>query len=852
MPDDPGHARDVLARDVLSRDEAAARAGRVSGVDYTLELDLPAGGTCYRGDARLRFPVAGSGDLFLDFRGGEIERLEVNGRALRPERPGHRIILPGDVLAAETEVRVVYENAYDRTGDGFHLFTDPEDGERYAYTNFEPFEAHRLFPAFDQPDIKGRYAFSVTAPGGWTVISNGRATVAGAAGGRRIHRFDRTPPFSTYLAAVVAGPFVGVHDEHRGIPLGLWCRRSLAPHLDPAELLTVTRQGFDFFADLFARPYPFAKYDQVFVPEFNAGAMENVGCITHSETMIYRDPPTDAQRMERAETLLHELAHMWFGDLVTMRWWDDLWLNESFATYVSYLAMAEATRFRAAWRALHATKLWAYRIDEYPTTHPVRGQVADTDATFYNFDGITYGKGAAVIKQLVATIGMDGFRAGIRTYFDRHAWGNATLADFLAALEAGSGLALGDWARAWLETASLNTLAARWEARDGRLAALALEQTAPAEHPTLRPHATRVALVREAAGERPTIEVIGTRLDGPEVAIAAAAGRPAPLLVFPNQDDDAYAKVALDPVSLLNLPSLLPHIDDALLRQQLWGALWQMVRDRDLRSTDFLGLVRGLLPAEPEIEIVTTVLDMAGVALGRFVPEEGRVAEASRFVAAALETLGVVPPGDRPIAWLRAAIAALADPADVAAVVEVADGRRALPGIEPDQDMRWGIVRAAVAHDLPDAGGRLEAERARDRTDRGEREALAAVVSRPDEATKAGTWARIHGDGYGSFHLDRAAMAGFRHAHQGVLLEPYVERFFEAVPAVVETREHPFVRAYVGRLFPFDRPEPAVAARARAVIAAHGERLPALDRQLREATDDLERAIACRAFAGRG
>lgn len=847
MPDDPEPARDVL-----SRDEAIARAARVSGVDYTLELDLPVSGTSYRGDARLSFPVRGSGDLFLDFRGGEIERLEVNGRTLRPERPGSRIILPGDVLADETEVRVVYENAYDRTGDGFHLFTDPEDGERYAYTNFEPFEAHRLFPAFDQPDIKGRYAFSVTAPAGWAVISNGPSTVVEAGDRRRLHRFHRTPQFSTYLAAVVAGPFVGVHDGHDGVPLGLWCRRSLASRLDPAELFTVTRQGFDFFVHLFARPFPFAKYDQVFVPEFNAGAMENVGCITHSETMIYRDPPTDAQRMERAETVLHELAHMWFGDLVTMRWWDDLWLNESFATYVSYLAMAEATRFRAAWRAFHATKLWACRIDEYPTTHPVRGQVPDTDATFYNFDGITYGKGAAVIKQLVASIGMDGFLAGIRTYFDRHGWGNATLADFLAALEAGSGLSLDGWARAWLETASLNTLAAHWEARDGRVTALALAQTAPAQHSTLRPHATRVALVREAADGQPAIEAIGIRLDGPVVEIAEAAGRPAPLLVFPNHGDDAYAKVALDPVSLANLPSLLSRIDDALLREQLWGALWQMVRDRGLRSTDFLTLVRDLLPVEPEIEIVTTVLDMAGLALAGFVPEERRVAEGSRFVAAALETVGEVPPGDRRIAWLRAAIATLADPADVGALAEVADGRRALPGIELDQDMRWGIVRAAVAHDLAGAARHLEAERARDRTDRGEREALSAAVSRPDEATKRAAWDRIHGEGYGSFHLDRAAMAGFRHAHQGALLEPYVGRFFEAIPAIVERREHPFVRAYVSRLFPFDRPEPAVAARARAVVAAHGERLPTLDRQLREATDDLERAIACRAFAGRG
>ncbi|MBP1705856.1 MAG: pepN2, partial [Chloroflexi bacterium] len=430
-----------------------------------------------------------------------------------------------------------------------------------------------------------------------------------------------------------------------------------------------------------------------------------------------------------------------------------------------------------------------------------------------------------------------------------HAWGNATLADFLAALEAGSGRSLSVWAGSWLETASLNTLAARWEARDGRLTRLAVEQTAPAEHAIVRPHVTRVALVHDGPGGRPAVDGVPARLDGPSTEVAEAVGLPAPLLVFPNHDDHAYAKVALDDVSLANLPALLPRLDDALLRAQLWGTLGQMVRDRGLRSTAFLGLVGDLLPAEKEIEIVTTVLDLATGALARYVPEERRIAESSRFVAGAMATLPGLPPGDRRIAWLRAAIAALADPADVAALAEVADGRRERPGLQLDQDMRWGIVRAAVAHDLPGAAARLEAEKAADRTDRGARESLAAAVGRPDPATKADAWSRINGAGYGSFHLDRAAMAGFRHPHQAVILEPYVERFFSSIPEIAAEREHPFVRAYITRLFPFDRPLEDVAIRARAVIAEHGDRLPTLDRQLREAVDDLERAMACRAFA---
>ncbi|HEY5495338.1 MAG TPA: M1 family aminopeptidase, partial [Candidatus Limnocylindrales bacterium] len=334
-------------RDVLTRDEAADRAARVGRIAYDIALDLTADATTYRGDVHLAFPVRGTEDLFLDFRGGAIERLEVNGTAVdRPERPGARIVLPGGLLAPETRVHVVYENEYDRNGDGFHRFVDPVDGEVYVYSNFEPFEAHRLFPCFDQPDLKGTLAIRVTAPARWAVISNNAVeTVEDAPDGRRTHRFATTPPISTYLTAVIAGPYVGVHAEHRGIPLGVWSRRSIAPFVDADELFGITGQGMDFYADLFARPFPFAKYDQLFVPEFNAGAMENAGAVTFTEQYVFRDPPTETQRLSRAETILHELAHMWFGDLVTMRWWDDLWLNESFATYVSNLALSEATRF---------------------------------------------------------------------------------------------------------------------------------------------------------------------------------------------------------------------------------------------------------------------------------------------------------------------------------------------------------------------------------------------------------------------------------------------------------------------------------------------------------------------------
>jgi len=823
----------------------------VGRIAHAVELDLGAGRETYRGRARLRFPVVGEGDLFLDFRGGEIARLEVNGRPIEAVRPGHRILLPASVLAPTTEVEVVYENAYDTGGDGFHHFVDPEDGAEYLYSNFEPFEAHRLVPCFDQPDLKGTWAVTVRAPAPWTVIANSPAASVGEpAGGLREHRFATTPPISSYLVAVLAGPYVGVRGQHRGTPLGAWTRASLARYLDAAEILEVTGQGLDYYAALFDHPFPFAKYDQVFVPEFNSGAMENVGAVTFSESYVFRDPPTETQRLGRAETILHELAHMWFGDLATMRWWDDLWLNESFATYVSNLALSEATRFEGAWRAFHADmKRWGYQADARSTTHPISGLVADTDATFYNFDGITYGKGAAVIKQLVAEIGREGFRAGLRTYFRRHAWGNATLADFLAALEEGAGRPLDDWSRRWLETASLNTIQASWTERDGLVDRLQLAQEATDEHPTIRPHALELALVR-AVDEGPAeVEVVPARLDGAEGWIEAAVGRPAPDLVFPNHGDHGYARVLLDPASLAAAPRVLPRIADPLLRQLIWGTLWEMVRGARFSSLDLLELVRTGLPGERDDQIVLAGLDAARTALARYVPAERRVEEARRFVETALATIPGLPPGDLRTLWLRAAIDAAAEPAGAARLAAVVDGDAALGELAVDRQMRWSVAALAVAHDLPGAAERLAAERAADPSDRGVRSALRAEVGAPRAEVKAAAWERFLGAGYGSFQLTQAAMAGFNQAHQAELLAPFVDRFFEVLPAVAAERDHPFLWAFVATLFPSYRPDAALVARTRDVAASQAGALPSLQRLLDEAADDMERAVVCRAFA---
>ena len=841
---------DPLARDVLTQQEAEERAARISNVGYELRLDLTAGASTYRGDVTIRFERTGDGDVFLDQRGGGVELVEVNGTPVEIPATTYRIALPGAALGAQNSVRVVYEHEYDHTGDGLHQFVDPEDGSEYLYTNFEPYNAHRLFPCFDQPDLKATYALTVDAPAGWELIANSAESRREQLEDGRLRRaFTTTEAFSTYLFALIAGPYHVVRDEHGGVPLGFYCRRSLVQYLDEDELFEVTKQGLDFYAQFFDYAYPFGKYDQVFVPEFNAGAMENVGAVTHSERMVFRDPPTENQRLGRAEVLLHEMAHMWFGNLVTMRWWNDLWLNESFATYMAYLSMVEATRFTAAWQAFNSgMKAWAYRQDQLVTTHPIAGQIRDTDETFLNFDGITYGKGASVLKQLVAAVGMEGFREGMRLYFRRHAFGNTTLAEFLDAIGEGADRDLHGWAALWLETPSLNTLAASWDVEGGRLSRLAITQTALDDYPTLRPHQLDVALVGDGAGAA-TIEALPVAVDGPETHLAEAAGRAAPLLVMPNHNDHAFVKVALDERSLDYVRERLERIEDPLLRQLIWQALWNMVRDQQLRSTDYLPLATAKVTHESDTELIETILANVSAAIARYVPDARRDEQAHRFSEVAGEALQHAPTSDRQIIWARTLIGLAITPDDINRVIRLADGDLSVEGLTVDQEMRWGIAARATAHGIKGASARVAAERERDPSDRGERAALRAQVAEPSEDVKAEAWRRIHDEGYGSLHLTGAAMGGFHWNVQRELLDPWVWEFFERVPEVFTERQNEFARAYFGNLFPHSRVERAVLDRSQALLAEIDERLPLLARSLREANDDLERAIRCREFA---
>ncbi|MCK9485728.1 MAG: aminopeptidase N [Dehalococcoidia bacterium] len=838
-------------RDVLTQDEAAQRARHVSQPEYRLDLDLHAGAERYRGDLTVTFQAQAGGETFLDFTGARLERLEVNGQAVAsPRWNAYRLYLDG-IRAGENTVRVVYENEYNHGGDGFHQFVDPEDGEEYLYSNFEPFNAHWLFPCFDQPDIKGRYTLTVTAPEAWRLIANGRPeTVEPVEGGRKRVRFVPTRTFSTYLFALVAGPYEVFRGQWRDVPLAFYARKSLAPFVDQEELFQVTEQGLEFFSRFFDYDYPFEKYDQIFVPEFNAGAMENVAAVTHTEHIVFRDPPTENDRLERAEIILHEMAHMWFGNLVTMQWWNDLWLNESFATYMSYLALTEATRFTSAWQDFNSgMKSWAYTEDERVTTHPISGVVRDTDETFLNFDGITYGKGAAVIKQLVAAVGLEGFRNGMRGYFRKHEYGNTTLSDWLDSLGEGAERDLQPWAQAWLETASLNTIAATVETDGARITDLTLEQTAPAQYPTLRPHTLEVAMLRRDGG-RIEVEEVGAHIEGASASVPEAVGKPAPHFVFLNHRDHGFVKVALDAASVDFVRDHLEEVEDPLLRLLIWQTLWTMVRDQQLKSTDFLDLALPRVVAETDIALVESILGRLSAAVSRYVPEEQKAQAAHRVFAAAWEAAERVEDPNLKIIWARTLFATAINPEDLAAACDLADGVREVAGLTVDQDMRWSAAASAVAQGLEGAWERVERERERDKSDRGQRAVIRCQVSRPDPDVKQEAWEKFTGnEGYGSLHLTAAAMGGFHWWRQADLLEPYVERYFERLPEVFEHRDNEFAQRFFNNLWPGYRVDRSLPERSQHLLAEHGERLPTLRRQLLEANDDLERAIRCREFA---
>jgi len=832
----------------LSRSEATERAGLLSEVSYAVDLDLTTGDERFASVTVVRFRCARPGaSTFLDLEAASVGAVEVNGVAVTSDaiRPG-RIRLDG--LAAVNTVRVVADCDYTRTGVGLHRFADPVDGGVYLHTQFEPFEAHRVFACFDQPDLKGSVALGVRAPGGWTCISNGAEIAQEPEGDAVAWRFLPTLPISTYLVALVAGPFHRATDRHGDIDLALYCRQSLAEHLDADEMFTTTKQGLDFFAQRFDHPYPFGKYDQLFVPEFNAGAMENPGCITFNESYVFRSKVTDAARRQRANTTLHEMAHMWFGDLVTMRWWDDLWLNESFATYTAYLAATEATRFTDSWAAFASSiKAWAYAQDQLPSTHPIAADMVDTDAVRVFFDGITYAKGASVLKQLVHWVGTEAFTEGLRGYFRRHAFGNAELSDFLAALEEASGRDLGDWSRQWLETAGLTSVRAEVIADDrDTITEVVVVQEAPAEHPTLRAHRLAIGLYDlgdDGLVRRRRVEL---DVDGPRTTVEELVGETVPDLLLVNDDDLAYAKVRLDERSLDTVQGFLGHVVESLARALCWGATWDMTRDSELPAHRFVALVAEHATAETDAGLLQTLLGQAESAADRYADPSRRDPLRRQLAGAARGALDTAEPGgDTQLLWARALASTSSTSDELVWLRGLLDGEEGVEGLAVDTELRWHIVTALAAEGAADEA-LIAAELERDPTDIGARRAATAGAARPDATAKRSAWDAVTTDRDLPLATARALIAGLFRAGQDALLAGYVTRYPDAVAAAWAERSADEALLLTSGLYPSTIVDETVVAAADAALARDDVPEPG-QRLIAESRDATLRALRARA-----
>ncbi|CAA9356546.1 MAG: Membrane alanine aminopeptidase N [uncultured Nocardioidaceae bacterium] len=842
----------------LTRDEAGERARLLYVDSYAVQLDLTSSETTFGSTTTITFSCSEPGSsTFADLVGADVQEITLNGRPVDVSAyADSRIAL--DDLAENNVLRVVAVCAYSRTGEGLHRFVDPADGRVYLYTQFEVPDARRMFTTFEQPDLKAVFSFSVTAPAGWEVVSNA-PTPAPIAVRDGVARWDFEPTarLSTYITALIAGEYHVVRDTYQGafaeIPLGLFCRQSVSSHLDADEIFEITRQGFDLFEGAFAMGYPFGKYDQLFVPEYNMGAMENAGAVTFRDEYLFRSRQTVSAYESRANTILHEMAHMWFGDLVTMRWWDDLWLNESFAEWASHHAASTGTKYTDAWTGFtNLRKNWAYRQDQLPSTHPIAADNVDLQAVEVNFDGITYAKGASALRQLVAWVGEPEFFAGLRSYFAEHAYGNTVLQDLLGHLEAASGRELGSWAKEWLQTSGVNTLSPDFDVDStGAFTSFAVRQIAHPDFPTLRRH--RIAIGLYDRGDEGLVrrERLEVDITGESTDIDALVGIPRPDLVLLNDDDLTYAKIRLDQRSLATLVSGIDTIAESLPRALCWGAAWDMTRDAEMRASDFVALVLQGVGTESDLTAVGALLRQAQLAVNSY-SAPARRGDLQRRWEQGLRTLveAAEAGSDHQLALMRAYATAVRSDDGADFLQGLLDGATELPGLTVDTGLRWALVQS-LARRVRIGEPEIAAELARDNTIEGQEEAAAARAGQGTAQAKEQAWhLAVERDDVPN-ETQRSIATAFQVAGQADVLRPYVARYLEAAGTVWETLGTQRATNVLVAMFPRSLVDETTLEAVDDWLA-DTDANPAAKRLVEEGRSDLQRGLTAQAFDATG
>jgi aminopeptidase N len=835
----------------LTRKEAIERASIVDVQSYAVEIDLTQGAELFGSTTRVRFSAKEGSSTFIDAITGAIHSVVLNGEVLDPAKvsDGIRIQLPS--LAKENELVVVASGKYTNTGEGLHRFVDPVDQEVYLYTQFEVPDSRRMFAVFEQPDLKATFSFNITAPSYWKVISNSPTPVPHELrDGVSVWNFEPTPRISSYITALVAGPYVEVSDQlvsssGKIIPLGVFCRKSLFEYLDAEYIFEKTKQGFEFFESQFGVAYPFEKYDQLFVPEFNAGAMENAGAVTFTETYVFRSKVTDATRERRVVTILHELAHMWFGDLVTMRWWNDLWLNESFAEYASTLATQEATEWHGAWATFASLeKSWAYRQDQLPSTHPIVAEINDLEDVQVNFDGITYAKGASVLKQLVAWVGQEPFMRGVSSYFKKHAYQNTELKDLLKELESESGRDLSEWSKLWLETAGVNLLRPEIEQKDGVIESFAILQSAIADYPYLRPHRLAVGFYNEVAGKLVRTERIELDVQGAKTLVPELVGKNRPALVVLNDDDLTYAKIRLDEQSFAAALAKLSTIEDPLARALVWGSVWDATRDGETSGRDFIELVLSHIGEETESTTMMTLLRQLLTVANLYVAPEHRL-EAQLKVADGLWKLSqnAQSGSDAQLQFTKFFAQFARNDEQLRTVADLLSGKTQLDGLEIDTDLRWELLTALSVGEKV-TKERIDVELEADNTANGQKAHAAAIAGMPNPKSKQEIFDKLINTDDMSNALVNAASLAFGRVLDTAVLEPFVDQYFANVLPVWNNKTYKMAEYLLVNLYPLALANKTLADQTEQFIKnPELASKPALKRIIIENLANVQRAL---------
>ena len=832
----------------LTRAEAKERSSILKVHSYDIDLDLTSGTETFIVKTRIKFTGLKPGaSTFIDAVGKQVITATLNGQTFETNFDGESIFIPA--IAAENDLYIELEANYSNSGEGLHRFQDPADNEVYLYSQHEVADARRTFPCFDQPNLKATFAISALAPSHWEVISNNPVESKTETDGKTKWVFTTTPLLPTYLTALVAGPYYFVESTYEGqksVPLGLYCRKSLAKHMDAEELFDITRRGFAYYEKEFGLAYPFDKYDQIAVAEFNAGAMENAGCVTFAEDyFVFRSKVTDKNYNWRANVILHEMAHMWFGDLVTMEWWDDLWLNESFAEWASYYTLAQATRFTNSWTVFNAErKNWAYRQDQLSSTHPIVVDMHDLEAVKTNFDGITYAKGASVLQQLVVHVGKDNFIKGLRQYFAKHAWDNTTLNDLLVELESTSGRDLKPWVSTWLQSAGVNTWRPELEISGDKYSSIAVKQEAPlvpAGSKELRPHRMAVGLYDLKGGKVTCRKSVELDVAGANTIVEALKGEKTADLVVLNDRDLSYGKLRFDERSIATLKSHLGDIEDPLTRALAWSATWDMLRDGELSASDYVPMAVNALAGENDVAVVSMTLTQLSSAVELYAADKNRDTLREVLADGVEKLLNAASAGsDLQLQYARALASTAANPSQVNRIREFLDGK--LQGLTVDADLRWHFLSALVERGQATLD-EIEQELATDKTANGEKAAAFARAAAPNADVKAKAFELAISLGV-SNHIQIQTIQGFQRPSQRQLTAPYASRYFDLILDYWNNHTYEFASNVAALLFPSYQVSDQTLNTAESWLTGAGKDAPhGLHRIVSEQRDALARAL---------